>query len=979
MIGKINLNPALARQFLSALYSSFFSQKSALAFMEVRGKAESGPMSFRRFYRSPEALLKDMARWKPGLNYWIGVALRRDNRGGKKENLLALTAAFCDVDVGPAGHKNAPKYQTKDEARAAVEQFPLRPTMLIDSGGGFQCYWLFREAVRLTAAEGPQAGTPAPLDAHPMIAQVKGINRALALPLGGDVAATDAARILRLPGTFNMKLAGNPRPVGIIWCEPERVYDLAEFAKYEAQGRQRGPQAGTPAPQGEDARPTRTPTALWGGSGGEYEAYASRALADEIAALARTPEGERNARLNQAAFALGQLVGAGVLDRGVVEVALTDVATSIGLGEVETRATIQSGLDSGIKEPRELPERAKKGGGGPRPGVSQGSGEKGRQAELGIERAQGRPKGEAGPHATQKHQAEPTLAPSTSFLPIPPAFPLDVFPTIYQQALREFQEAYAVPMEIPACALLSVAGTCIGRTRGVLIKSGWIEHGNLWLVIVGKSGIGKSPCVRAIFRPIFEVEKRWYADYQEAYKQYQYELDQRQACPKRERAALPPPPAPPVWNQLFVDDATTEALTDALAANPRGILWNRDELSGLILDLDKYAGKDGGTKSRMMSAYDSGLWKVNRKDNSKKALIPNATLSIFGTIQPKALPTIFSNLDAATGFLPRFIFVAAVQETPPFWTDKTVSEGAAQDLSRLVEGLLQFELDEEGTSQIIGVNREAQAIYHDWYNDKVMAPWRNTEAEIYEAVLAKLRGQALRICLILHYMDSVANHKSELAPVSADTMRKALRLADFFEMHQKNAWQTIITEGAAATLTPMQRQVVTAILNLESEIKGGLIHTARVTEEINRGFDERFALSARAVGRAAASLGLKTRHLPGGMGRGIAVAPTDFEKFKNISRTSVPSVPSGSNSDSARSFGYNASVPLMSLVSQTAQADDERGHIGNLPGPSDTCRKVISQETMAAWDVAISQVVEEAVRAIDVHTDDLLALAGGEI
>ena len=103
MIGKINLNPALARQFLSALYSSFFSQKSALAFMEVRGKAESGPMSFRRFYRSPEALLKDMARWKPGLNYWIGVALRRDNRGGKKENLLALTAAFCDVDVGPAG------------------------------------------------------------------------------------------------------------------------------------------------------------------------------------------------------------------------------------------------------------------------------------------------------------------------------------------------------------------------------------------------------------------------------------------------------------------------------------------------------------------------------------------------------------------------------------------------------------------------------------------------------------------------------------------------------------------------------------------------------------------------------------------------------------------------------------------------------------------------------------------------------------
>ena len=320
---------------------------------------------------------------------------------------------------------------------------------------------------------------------------------------------------------------------------------------------------------------------------------------------------------------------------------------------------------------------------------------------------------------------------------------------------------------------------------------------------------------------------------------------------------------------------------------------------------------------------------LNRQGGLRKSCVQetrcgtNATLSIFGTIQPKALPTIFSNLDAATGFLPRFIFVTAVQETPPLWTDKTVSEGAAQDLSHLVEGLLHFELDEEGDPLIIGVSREAQAIYHAWFNEKVMAPWRNTEAEIYEAVLAKLRGQALRICLILHGMDAVANHKSEMAPVSAATMRKAIRLADYFEIHQRNAWQTIITEGAAATLTPMQRQVVTAILNLESEIRGGLIPTARVTEEINRGGDERFALSADTVGRAATSLGLKTRHLPGETGRGIAVGPTDIEKFKNIFRTSGLSGLSGSNPDSARGCGCNASG---SQVVQVVRTDDERGH-----------------------------------------------------
>ncbi len=288
-------------------------------------------MTFRRFYPNLEALLKDMPRWKPGLNYWIGVALRRETKGGKKENLLALTAAFADVDVGEAGHKGVTSYKDKLAARAAIEAFLLRPSILVDSGGGFQPYWLFREPVPLT----PET-----------ITRLEGINRGLAQALGGDLPATDAARILRLPGTFNMKLAGQPRSVKVVWCEPERLYDLAEFGKYEDKSRAQAPGRR----QGQQGGPGAV-------SGGEYEAYASKALADELAALARTSKGGRNARLNQAAFALGQLVAVGLLGRGSVEAALSGVALSIGLGEVEARDTIKSGLKAGLKEPRKLPEK----------------------------------------------------------------------------------------------------------------------------------------------------------------------------------------------------------------------------------------------------------------------------------------------------------------------------------------------------------------------------------------------------------------------------------------------------------------------------------------------------------------------------------------------------------------------------------------------------------------------------------------------
>jgi len=137
--------------------------------------------------------------------------------------------------------------------------------------------------------------------------------------------------------------------------------------------------------QGEDKAQGRRQAHQGGGAGpgGEFSRYAHKALADELAKLARTPEGQRNAQLNQSAFALGQLVGAGALDRGSVEAGLSGVAAVIGLGEAETRATLKSGLDRGISEPRTLPEKPQGRGNGARKGVDPASPEKSKLAGPG--------------------------------------------------------------------------------------------------------------------------------------------------------------------------------------------------------------------------------------------------------------------------------------------------------------------------------------------------------------------------------------------------------------------------------------------------------------------------------------------------------------------------------------------------------------------------------------------------------------------
>ncbi|WP_433725399.1 bifunctional DNA primase/polymerase [Actinoplanes sp. CA-051413] len=79
--------------------------------------------------------------------------------------------------------------------------------------------------------------------------------------------------------------------------------------------------------------------------------YASVALAAEADRVARAPVGTRNDTLNRAAFALGRLVGAGLLEPALVTEELSAAARWAGLGRTETIRTIRSGLTAGRRQP----------------------------------------------------------------------------------------------------------------------------------------------------------------------------------------------------------------------------------------------------------------------------------------------------------------------------------------------------------------------------------------------------------------------------------------------------------------------------------------------------------------------------------------------------------------------------------------------------------------------------------------------------
>ena len=466
-------------------------------------------------------------------------------------------------------------------------------------------------------------------------------------------------------------------------------------------------------------------------------------------------------------------------------------------------------------------------------------------------------------------------------LPAPVPFPVHVLPGIYRAAVEQAARAFCVPVEMPACALLVLASTCIGRSRGLTIKTSWSEHPNLYLALVARSGSGKSPCTKAFLNSMFRVEKKWFREWQEASAEYlrQYEeWNAERKTRKKDAGSIGTPPEKPTQRQLYLDDATVESLTDALAGNSRGILWYRDELAGLLMDLDKYQGKDGATKTRLMSAYDSGPWKTSRIGQGRTNFIPHATLSIFGTVQPAALPTIFSDLDAATGFLPRFMFVRASSDTPAVWTEESFDQEHMNALDHLTEKLLRLEFGQDGEPRFIGIQADAKAAYIEWHDRQAVESWTDFDAQTYEALSAKLRGQALRLCLLLHCLEAVADGRSEMAPVTLETMQKALALADWFKSQQRQIWAYLGKAGQVTEVSPLEKRVGAAILSLEAEIQAGALATAKIAEAVNTGAAEKYRVDVRSVGRACTSLGLGQKRTRDA--RLVTITPAKLEEIR---------------------------------------------------------------------------------------------------
>ena len=98
------------------------------------------PCKARVFARTHNDISSFITRNCDKNNIYFGVATR-EGRSGDKDHCRELPAFWVDVDF---------KTTCEDAVWERLEEFPLQPSIFVESGGGLHLYWLLKEALPRT-------------------------------------------------------------------------------------------------------------------------------------------------------------------------------------------------------------------------------------------------------------------------------------------------------------------------------------------------------------------------------------------------------------------------------------------------------------------------------------------------------------------------------------------------------------------------------------------------------------------------------------------------------------------------------------------------------------------------------------------------------------------------------------------------------------------------------------------------------------
>jgi hypothetical protein len=321
------------------------------------------------------------------------------------------------------------------------------------------------------------------------------------------------------------------------------------------------------------------------------------------------------------------------------------------------------------------------------------------------------------------------------------------------------------------------------------------ERPQIWLGLVGKSGLGKSPAMRNLGVTPTSLVKR----------HYHHRNEQRQAAwDKANPEDRGPEPQPFVFQ---VSNYTAGAIVKQFAVNEAerlGVLLACDELAALFSSLNEFQSKGRGSEQeQLLSLFDNnGDAQIRVKDGYRT--YEEAHMSVIGGIQPLVFDQLASHGDPA-GLFARLLLLPLPTDyrgdNKPVNYSKETTHAHQAILESLVLHILDlpptgYQLSKDAEHHHRIIRREAHALA----DRSVLLAHSN--------IYGKRAGYVLRIAGIIHILRVVAGeiHSLDTQVVTLDTVQLAERLVAHLQEYALSA-QTRAAQAAEGTITELMRTI----------------------------------------------------------------------------------------------------------------------------------------------------------------------------
>ena len=360
-------------------------------------------------------------------------------------------------------------------------------------------------------------------------------------------------------------------------------------------------------------------------------------------------------------------------------------------------------------------------------------------------------------------------------------FPLDVFPDEIQRIVYELVNYENFNLEYTASVVLSVFATALGNTHRVNIKGKWVTSCALYMMLVGRPGLGKTPPLNYLYSPLRDFDQQMLdkARYEyEQYKQLTVGKKQNGSSEQMERPRFP---------QTIISDFTQEAMLSIHYDNPRGIAIVVDEIMGLFNSVKRYSAKSTLIQD-LLSAYSGMSLKAVRKTEDFPLTIPVPCINIIGGIQTGLLSDVMTREYVSNGLIDRFLFVYPKNTKIPEWQlgiDKKQRPDTISRWNRIIRRVIDFPLDvkEDGntiTPKVLEFTDNAMTHFFTWNNGIIKIVNGIENDNDVESRIMKVNGNAARLALILQTMRWSVG-ECQLNSIDIESVKGAIRLIEYYE------------------------------------------------------------------------------------------------------------------------------------------------------------------------------------------------------